>query len=67
MIAILATILPLMASAADARQLVNKVLRNNKMEINRLKREIGQAYRVSSLFYCLVIEIVNREWICYFR
>lgn len=45
-ISILVTILPHMASPADARQLVNKVLNSNKLEINRLKREIGQAYKV---------------------
>ncbi|RYH21040.1 hypothetical protein EON65_21675 [archaeon] len=45
-ISILKTILPHMSSATDARQVVSKVLCNNKIDINRLKREIGQAYRV---------------------
>eukprot|EP01031_Cornospumella_fuschlensis_P030219 gene30219-36515_t len=45
-ISILKTILPHMSSANDARQLVSKVLNNNKIDINRLKREIGQAYKV---------------------
>lgn len=45
-ISILVTILPHMASPTDARQLVNKILNNSKVEISRLKREIGQAYKV---------------------
>lgn len=45
-ISILVTILPHMSSPKDARMLVNKVLDSNKVDINRLKREIGQAYKI---------------------
>ncbi|KAJ1380821.1 hypothetical protein B484DRAFT_31568, partial [Ochromonadaceae sp. CCMP2298] len=45
LIQILAKILPQMASAADSRMLVAKLLHNNKTEIGKLKREVGQALR----------------------
>lgn len=45
-VAVLATVLPQMASPGEARALVSKVLGTNLLEISRLKREIGQFYRV---------------------
>jgi hypothetical protein len=45
MIQILAKILPQMASALDSRQLVGKLLHNNKTEIGKLKREVGFALK----------------------
>ncbi len=42
---ILARILPQMASAADARMVVAKLLDNNKTEIQKLRREIGYALK----------------------
>lgn len=42
---ILSKVLPQMSSSADARKIVNKVLKNNKVEIARLKREIGALLR----------------------
>jgi hypothetical protein len=42
---ILSKILPQMASAADARMLVAKLLDNNKTEIQKLRREIGFALK----------------------
>jgi ATP-dependent protease HslVU (ClpYQ) peptidase subunit len=42
---ILSKILPQMASAADARTLVAKLLNNIKTEIQKLKREIGFALK----------------------
>ena len=44
-IEILSRILPNMASAADARMLVAKLLHNNKIEIQKLRREIGFALK----------------------
>ena len=44
-IEILARILPNMASAADARMLVAKLLNNNKIEIQKLRREVGFALK----------------------
>lgn len=38
-------VLPQMISPTEARALVSKVLNNNKVEIQRLQREIGAAYR----------------------
>ncbi len=56
-IPVLATILLRIASPIDARLLVNKVLMGKKVEINQLKREIGQAYKVimgqPDGYYCL--------------
>lgn len=43
---VLATVLPQMATPADAKALVFEVLGYNLVEVARLKREIGQAYRV---------------------
>ena len=42
---ILARILPNMASAADARMLVAKLLNNNKIEVQKLRREVGFALK----------------------
>lgn len=42
---ILSRILPQMASAADARTVVAKLLNNNKIEIQKLRREIGFALK----------------------
>ena len=42
---ILGKVLPQLATAADARKLVNKVLKHNKLEIARLKREQGALLR----------------------
>lgn len=42
---VLSRILPQMASAADARMLVAKLLSNNKTEIQKLRREIGFALK----------------------
>ncbi len=43
--ATLAKVLPLMATPSDARLLVQKVLHGDKIEIHRLRREIGYALR----------------------
>ncbi len=43
---VLATLLPQMSTSADARLLVSKLLGQNLLELSRLKREIGQSYRV---------------------
>lgn len=45
-VAVLCTVLPQMSLANEARQLVSKVLQGNLNDISRLKREIGQSYRV---------------------
>lgn len=42
---ILARILPNMASAADARMLVSKLLNNDKIEVQKLRREVGFALK----------------------
>jgi len=53
-IEILSRILPNMASAADARMLVAKLLHNNKIEIQKLRREIGFALKpmLGTLNFC---------------
>lgn len=43
---VLANVLPQMATPADAKALVFKVLGYNLVEITRLKREVGASYRV---------------------
>lgn len=43
---VLATLLPQMSTSSDARALVTKMLGQNLLELARLKREIGQSYRV---------------------
>lgn len=43
---VLASVLPQMATPADAKALVFEVLGYNLVEVQRLKREVGQAYRV---------------------
>lgn len=67
---ILAKILPQMASAADARTLVAKMLDNNKTEIQKLRREIGFALKpmlgkIASLLMVVVFCAVR--WVGIFR
>ncbi len=50
---ILARILPNMASAADARMLVAKLLNNNKIEVQKLRREVGFALKPMLGKYCI--------------
>ncbi len=52
---ILARILPNMASAADARMLVAKLLNNNKIEVQKLRREVGFALKpmLGKILHCL--------------
>lgn len=55
---ILARILPNMASAADARMLVAKLLNNNKIEVQKLRREVGFALKPmlgKHIFTCICV------------
>jgi hypothetical protein len=55
---ILARILPQMASAADARMVVAKLLDNNKTEIQKLRREIGFALKpMLGKFFCVFLNL----------
>ena len=54
---ILARILPNMASAADARMLVAKLLNNNKIEVQKLRREVGFALKpmLGNIFFLFCV------------